>query len=59
MTVTGWGLKDYPLASVYSPLQEFRNLYDRDTAMKHGTIFEELNLPFMGTTVGKGGSKHA
>ncbi len=52
-----WGLVDYPLASVYAPLQEFRGLYDRETALHKGTIFSELDLPFMGETVMKGG-KH-
>ena len=50
-----WGLSDYPLASVYAPLQEFRNLYDRDTALGRGTLFSELDLPFMGASVTKGG----
>ena len=55
---TQWGLRDYPLASVYAPLQEFRELYDRDTALKNGTIFSELNLPFMGESVKGGGCHH-
>ncbi len=53
---TTWGLENYPLASVYAPLQVFRNLYDRDTALMKGTIFTELDLPFMGQTVMKGGN---
>lgn len=50
-----WGLVDYPLASVFAPLQEFRGLFDRDTALHKGTIFSELDLPFMGETIMKGG----
>lgn len=50
-----WGLSNYPLASVYAPLQEFQNLYDRDTALSRGTLFSELDLPFMGKSVTKGG----
>ncbi len=50
-----WGLENYPLASVYAPLQTFRALYDRDAALKTGTIFSELDLPFMGKTVKEGG----
>ena len=50
-----WGLLQYPLASVYAPWQEFDNLYDRDTALLRGTLFSELDLPFMGQTVTKGG----
>ena len=52
-----WGLVDYPLASVYAPLQAFHKLYDMDTALHRGTIFTELDLPFMGESVAnKGGS---
>ena len=51
-----FGLKNYPLASVYAPLQEFHNLYDPLTALKKGTLFSELELPFMGTSVSKGGN---
>ena len=54
-TRKSWGLVDYPLASVYAPLQEFRGLFDRDTALHKGTIFSELDLPFMGQTIMKGG----
>ena len=51
-----WGLENHPLAMVYAPLQSFRNLYDRDTALQKGTVFTELDLPFMGQSVMKGGS---
>ena len=50
-----WGLKDYPLAMVYSPIQCFKDVYDIDTALMQGTVFAELDLPFMGASVGKGG----
>ena len=51
-----WGLDNHPLAMVYAPVQIFRNLYDRDTALQKGTLFTELDLPFMGQSVMKGGS---
>ena len=60
----GFGLRDYPVGMVYAPLQEFRNLYDLDSALRQGTIFRELDLPFMGASVHergarcKGGSCH-
>lgn len=41
------------LAMVYSPKQEFCNLYDEDTALFMGTLFQELNLPFEGSKCGK------
>ena len=37
-----------PLAMVYAPKQEFRNLYDTKTALRSGTLFKELYFPFMG-----------
>lgn len=42
-----WGLEEYPLASVYAPLQAWRNLYDHDTGFSKGTIFKDLDLPFL------------
>lgn len=49
-----WGLKDHPLAMVYSPLQSFSNLYDEETALCRGTLFSELDLPFEGHKCGGG-----
>ena len=46
-----WGIKGYPLATVYSPAQEFDNLYELDKGFSAGTIFSELDLPFMGRTI--------
>lgn len=34
------------LGFVYVPYQHFRNLYDLSSALKNGTIFKELNIPF-------------
>ena len=53
-----WGLTGYPLAMVYSPIQEFRDMYEIDTALRQGTVFKELDLPFMGMTVTRGGCSH-
>ena len=44
----GWGLTGYPLAMVYSPYQTFGELYDAEVALKKGTLFKELDLPFEG-----------
>lgn len=53
----GWGLVGYPVASVYAPLQAFDELYDLPTALKHGTVFSKLDLPFMGDRrIRKGGN---
>ena len=37
-----------PLAMVYSPVQEWRELYDNETGHARGTIFGELEFPFLG-----------
>ena len=42
-----WGLEGHPLASVYAPLQEWRNVYDTELGFSRGTIFKELDLPFL------------
>ena len=36
------------LAMVYSPLQEFQNLYCEEEGLMAGTIFRELDKPFYG-----------
>ena len=40
---------DTPIAMVYSPVQQWRELYDPHTALTQGTIFKELDLPFYPT----------
>jgi len=51
----GWGLQGHPLASVYAPIQQWRNLYDKETALERGTIFSELDLPFICGGMTEGG----
>ena len=36
------------LASVYSPYQEYRELFDTMTALCNGTLFKELYKPLKG-----------
>ena len=52
----GWGLHEYPLAMVYSPMQVWRSIHDLETGFCHGTIFRELDLPFTGCGSRKGGN---
>lgn len=40
-----WGVKDHPLAIVYSPIQEWCELYDIEMGLTRGTIFKQLDLP--------------
>lgn len=51
-----WGLHGYPLAMVYSPVQEWKSLYDNELGLSRGTIFKELELPFKGSWNDEGGS---
>ena len=37
-----------PLAMAYVPCQCFQKLYDADIALSRGTIFQELDKPFIG-----------
>ena len=39
------------LAMVYSPVQEWRGLYSVDEAIHKGTLFTELDKPFLGRTL--------
>lgn len=40
--------QNYRLAMVYSPYQEWQNIYNGDKALEVGTIFAELDKPFKG-----------
>lgn len=37
-----------PLAMAYTPMQKWRKLYSAEVALSRGTLFEELDKPFMG-----------
>ncbi len=50
---TGWGLEGYPLAMVYAPYQQFKDIYEPDRALARGTLFAELDLPFEGGKKGR------
>ena len=43
----------YPLAMVYAVNQHFRNINDPATGLARGTIFAELDLPFLASEGGK------
>lgn len=52
-----WGVRERPVAMVYAPLQEWCSIYDADMGLSRGTIFAELDLPFVGCR-GCGGVRH-
>ena len=37
-----------PLAMCYVPMQQWRDLYSADVGLERGTIFSELDKPFLG-----------
>lgn len=48
-----WPMENFALAMAYVPMQKFKSLYELDEALQHGTIFPELNKPFMGWKGGR------
>ena len=39
---------DAPLAMAYVPMQQWCKIYPSDVGFTRGTIFEQLDLPFIG-----------
>ena len=37
-----------PVGMAYVPFQEWKNIYDPAVALERGTIFEDLDKPFLG-----------
>ena len=44
-------LKNLPLAMAYVPFQQIEGTYDQDEALKMGTLFPNLNKPFLGRKI--------
>lgn len=42
-------LSNKPLAMAYVPWQPFENVMEASCGLKHGTIFEDLIFPFVGS----------
>jgi len=40
-----------PIAMAYVPMQRFQELYNPETALCAGTLFKELDKPFLGSEV--------
>ena len=53
MTGSGFGVPGGVLAALYMPLQQYDDLYDEETALRRGTLFRALDLPFYGGKEGK------
>ena len=41
-------LLEFPIGMAYVPIQQWRRLYDICVAFRNGTLFQELNLDFLG-----------
>lgn len=37
-----------PLGMTYAPMQKYRKLYSPEEALCRGTLYQELDLPFLG-----------
>ena len=49
-------LVGFPLGMVYAPYQEWKKVYDVETALSRGTLFPELDKPWeIPAPTGKGG----
>ena len=45
--------KDQVVAMAYVPWQNFHKVYEQEKALMVGTIFPELNKPFLGRRIGR------
>lgn len=50
------GVEGRSLAMVYAPVQTWQNLYDPRMGLNRGTLFRELDMPFYGKQMNKGGN---
>ncbi|MDO4555062.1 MAG: spore coat associated protein CotJA [Lachnospiraceae bacterium] len=42
---------EFSLAMAYVPFQKWQNVYQPDEGLRAGTIFKDLNLPFIGRRI--------
>jgi hypothetical protein len=47
----------FPVAMAYVPWQNWNTVYDPEQGLHAGTIFPELNQPFLGVRNKKGGCR--
>lgn len=48
---SGVTLKNLPLTMAYVPFQQIEGVYNWDEALKSGTLFQNLDKPFLGRRV--------
>ncbi len=47
-TLENQTLGSLPIAMTYTPMQQWKTTYSAEEALRIGTVFPELNLPFEG-----------
>ena len=52
-------LRGFPLAMVYSPEQEWQEMYTPEEALSHGTLFPALNYPWYPAACDRGCGREA
>lgn len=57
LTNTMHATEQMPVGMTYTPYQEFVHLYEPDTALCRGTIFCDLDKPFLMTNCAQGGTR--
>ena len=45
---SAFGRTSFPYAMAYIPMQKLTNVYSEDAALARGTLFPELDKPFLG-----------
>ena len=50
-------INEMPIAMAYVPIQSYKKTYEPDSALCFGTIFPELNKPFLGCKANRGDYK--
>ena len=46
--ISAMPLDSLPIAMAYVPMQKWQRLYEPEVALERGTLFSELDLPFIG-----------
>jgi hypothetical protein len=47
VTAPAENIDQFPIAMAYVPWQQWRQIYSMDAALGRGTIFQELDKPFI------------
>ena len=48
-----WSSEQFPIGMTYVPMQTWENLYCPSQALEHGTLFADLDKPFLGRRISR------